>query len=127
LIGRIQDRATFAALRAHGLRARHGPLTITFLAAPADAAGTAGTADGSGVTAPRVRVAFAIGTRVGSAVVRNRCRRRLRAVFTEVDPAALPAGAYLVSVHPEVTALTYQELREHVERALNKIDARGRR
>jgi ribonuclease P protein component len=82
---------------------------------------------GSAASGARVRVAYAIGTRVGNAVVRNRCRRRLRGVFTEVDPATLPAGAYLVSAQPDVTALSYQELREHVERALKKINEKGGR
>ena len=62
LIWRIRDRATFDAL-ATGRRRRRGPISMTFL--PGD---------------PSVppRVAYAVGKRVGPAVVRNRVRRRLR-------------------------------------------------
>lgn len=121
MIGSIQDQATFAALRTRGLRVRQGPLTITFLAAPVVVV----SADDSAASGPRVRVAYAIGTRVGNAVVRNRCRRRLRGVFSEADPSDLVAGAYLVGVHPDVTASSYEELREHVERALKRINLKG--
>jgi ribonuclease P protein component len=67
-----------------------------------------------------VRVAYAIGRRVGPAVVRNRVRRRLRAAAREIDVASggLPAGAYLVSVRPEATGRSYGELRDDLGEAL---------
>ena len=123
MIGRIQDQSTFAALQARGLRVRQGPLTIAHLADPDNGR----AADGSAASRPIVRVAYAIGKRVGNAVTRNRLRRRLRGVFTEVDPDTMPAGAYLVSAHPDAAALSYQELREHVERALKRINSRSER
>jgi ribonuclease P protein component len=74
------------------------------------------------------RVAFAIGTRVGNAVVRNRLRRRLRAVFAEGAGAdTVPAGAYLVSAQPAAAALSYTELSNHVRRALSRLDEGNRR
>ena len=56
-----------------------------------------------------------MGRRVGKAVVRNRVRRRLRAI---VASTPLAPGAYLVGVSPEAAALPFEELRAHVDRAL---------
>jgi len=67
------------------------------------------------------RVAYTIGRRVGSAVVRNRLRRRIRAVIRE-SASSLRPGAYLVAVHPDAAALPYSELRVHVLKALRHLD-----
>ena len=68
------------------------------------------------------RVAFAIGRGVGSAVVRNRLRRRLRAVLAD---AGLAPGAYLVSVGPDAVHLSSSELRAAVSAALASVAARA--
>jgi ribonuclease P protein component len=73
------------------------------------------------------RVAYAIPKRVGGAVVRNRIRRRLRAVLAELgrrDPAALPDGVLLVSVGPEAVGRSARDLRNDVEGLLLALDAR---
>jgi ribonuclease P protein component len=54
---------------------------------------------------------------VGSAVVRNRLRRRLRAIVADA-PAVAP-GAYLVAVAPEAVAFSYPELETTVRAALS--------
>ncbi len=96
-VWRIGDRATFEALRRSSARARAGPLAVAHVAA--------------GAHDHRRRVAYAVGRPVGSAVARNRARRRLRAVMAELHRAGrLPAGAYLVSARPGVAALGYREL-----------------
>ena len=61
-----------------------------------------------------VRVAFAIGREVGTAVVRNRTRRRLRSVMTELAllDGCLPAGDYLIRVDPAGASANSSELRE---------------
>jgi ribonuclease P protein component len=60
-----------------------------------------------------VQVAYSISRKVGGAVVRNRWRRRVRsAIATSTEH--FPPGAYLISLAPEVTRLTYEELRERV-------------
>lgn len=68
------------------------------------------TADGA---AGDVRVAYGVGRRVGSAVVRNRVRRRLRAAIRDVDRerGGLSPGAYLVRVGPESNATPYAVLK----------------
>ena len=91
-VWRIRDRRTFEDLRLRGQRHRSGPITVT---AVLDA------------DERPPRVAYAIGKGVGSAVVRNKVRRRLRAAVAEIG---LPSGAYLISVTPSAAKATYGEL-----------------
>ena len=75
----------------------------------------------------RTRVAYAITKRVGSAVVRNRLRRRLRALCAELAgsrPDGLPAGALLISAGPDAAQRRSDELRNDVVRLLDALDAR---
>jgi ribonuclease P protein component len=83
LITGITRRSTFDQLRREGTRVRRGSLGLTYL--PLGGA--------------RPQVAFAISTRVGTAVVRNRSRRRVRAALCRRHAAGeLAAGAYLVHI-----------------------------
>lgn len=83
-------------------------MTVTYLPSPA--------------TEPP-RVAFAVGRALGPAVVRNRMRRRLRAITRELAaaPGGLPPGSYLIGVRPPAAALDYVGLRASVERAVSGI------
>jgi len=64
-----------------------------------------------------VRVAFAIGRSVGSAVVRNRVRRRLQAILRTLDLAApLAPGRYLVVVSSDAASAPFDDLRHHLSR-----------
>ncbi|MDP9451983.1 MAG: ribonuclease P protein component [Actinomycetota bacterium] len=104
-IWRVRDRATFAQLRAHGRRFRSGPLTLTWLPGPE--------------TEPP-RVAYAIGRAVGSAVVRNRTRRRLRALVAE-QAGELTPGAYLIGVFPAAASATSATLRASLHAAAARV------
>jgi len=53
------------------------------------------------------RVAFAVGRRVGGAVVRNRLRRRLRELARR---SALPGGVWLVSVAGDAAGASFAQL-----------------
>jgi ribonuclease P protein component len=117
LIGRVRQRSTFEDLRRRGVRAGSGPLTVTYARERPGADGPTGPA--------LACVAFAVPRRVGKAVVRNRVRRRLRAIFAEAGTDVVPAGAYLVAVRPGADALSYRELSEHVHRALTEIAKRS--
>jgi ribonuclease P protein component len=112
LIGRVGDRATFDALRRDGRRARRGPMTVVYLPGGND-----------------VRVAYAIGRKVGPAVVRNRVRRRLREAVRELDrtTGGLACGAYLVTVRPEAAECTYRELRDDLGRACAAVSGEAGR
>lgn len=120
---RVRDRATFDRLRRSGLRARSGPLTVIWVPPSPSLAGgdVADGAAGAGPVDSEPRVAFAIARRVGSAVVRNRVRRRLRAVLADLVTAP---GAYLVSVGPEAAHLSSSELRAAASEALATLAGR---
>lgn len=89
---------------------RRGPITVTFVE-------TAST--------DPPRVAYAVGRRVGGAVERNRLRRRLRAVMSELGAELVP-GAYLVEAAPEAASRPYGELQEIVSRAVEDLVGEGR-
>lgn len=111
LIHRISDSATFTALRRSGWRVRRGPITVTFL---------------PGAPTGPPRVAYAVGRSVGGAVVRNRLRRRMRAVVSELGPHLRP-GAYLVGAAPEAVSLSFGELKEMVSGAFDDAGTAGSR
>jgi len=116
LIWRIRDRRTFLELRRYGRRAGAGKLSLSFLPDP------------PGTDNPP-RVAFAIPTRVGSAVVRNRIRRRIRSVLRTLvvtAPSTVAPGAYLFSVRPGAQTRTYEELSNDVQQALSKVQRSSR-
>jgi ribonuclease P protein component len=87
LTWRVRDRATFRALASRP-RHRRGPITLASLSCD----------DG----APP-RVAYAVNKRVGSAVVRNRVRRRLRAAVASHRWQLHPGTAYLFGAGAEAS------------------------
>jgi len=105
LIWRVDRRETFEALR-RGCRGRCGPITVSWV--PGD-------------PSEPPRVAYTIGRRVGSAVVRNRVRRRLRMLIRD-EASALDPGAYLIGVGPAAAALPYEDLRATLMKALKSIE-----
>lgn len=102
MAGRIRSRATFEQIRTAGVRGGSGPVRVRYV--PEESWSEA-------------RIAYALGKKLGGAVVRNRLRRRLRAVVAELAPS-LPPGAYLVSTGPAATGLRFDELRMAMGRAL---------
>ena len=103
-VGRITSRATFAEVQRARARGACGPVRAAFT--PVDEA-TPGVFP---------QVGYAIGRRCGSAVVRNRLRRRARAVVREEAPS-LPRGAFLVRLEPGASSLDatrFQIGRAHV-------------
>jgi ribonuclease P protein component len=110
VVGRVRDRATFGAFRSSRRRVRRGPITVTFVpGAPTDPP----------------RVAYAIGRKVGGAVVRNRLRRRLRAAVAELGPVLRP-GAYLVGATAEAVPLSFGELQAIMSEAVQALGAEQR-
>lgn len=100
-VAAVRGRRAFAALARDGRRVRSGPLTVIHR---------------SDQTAPRV--AFAVGRTVGPAVVRNRVRRRLRALWAARSPAS---GDYLLIAAPAAAGVTFAELGAALDRALARV------
>lgn len=75
-----------------------------------------------------VLVAYALSRRVGGAVVRNRARRRLRAIVRELHerPAGplVPNAAFLIAADAEVATAPYAEVQRWVEGALARAVGR---
>jgi ribonuclease P protein component len=75
-----------------------------------------------------LHVAYAIGRPVGTAVTRNRVRRRLRAALVELDrEGRVPApGDLLVAARPRAAEAGYQELRDHLDSSFRALGEVGR-
>jgi ribonuclease P protein component len=69
------------------------------------------------------RVAYAVGRRAGSAVARNRVRRRLRAAVAHHADHLRPGAAYLVGSGPETLTMPFDEL----VRRLGELTAQAHR
>lgn len=111
-VWRIRDAASFARLRASGRRARRGPFTVVWLPPSA-----------TEIDIPP-RVAYAIGRKVGGAVVRNRLRRRLQVV---VRGLTLGPGTYLVIASADAVPLPAATLTERLQAAVTAATSERRR
>ena len=105
MIWRIRGRAAFARLAREGRRARAGPLWCSYLLEP---------------SAVPPRVAFALGRALGSAPVRNRARRRLRALVASSD---LPPGWYLIGATPAIVERAFDALARDMSELLESVRA----
>ncbi|MGD9999571.1 MAG: ribonuclease P protein component [Ilumatobacteraceae bacterium] len=118
MIWRIRERDVFARLSHEGRRARAGVLWCRFLHDPS-------------ISPPQV--AFAIGRAVGSSVVRNRVRRRLRAALSSSPPLVhLAPGWYLIGARPGIVELSFDQLTREltdlgraIERQVARLRAAG--
>ncbi len=106
-VGRITSRVAFAELQRARTRGACGPIRVAFV--PVD----------NGLPGVFPQVGYAIGRRCGSAVTRNRLRRRAREVV-RAEAATLPKGAYLVRLDPGVAVLDPAQFRVDVARALRR-------
>jgi ribonuclease P protein component len=69
-------------------------------------------------------VAFAIGRAIGSSVVRNRLRRRLRAILS--SSTDLAPGWYLIGARPAIVELSFDRLEVEVSALLASVRRRVR-
>ncbi len=108
MIGRLRHRDDFRVLAARGRRVRSGPLALTFATDP---------------QLPVPLFAYGIPRRVGSAVVRNRLRRRLRSALVRV-PADPHPGRYLLRAGPGAGSLTWAEVWSHTDTLIRSASRR---
>jgi ribonuclease P protein component len=106
LIDRVRQRDAFVRIRRDGARVRADPLWCSYVLDP-------------DLVPPQV--AFAIGRAVGTAVQRNRLRRRLRALLATSD---VHPGLYLVGATPHACEHTFADLDRAVRSMLDTIDHR---
>jgi ribonuclease P protein component len=107
LIARIRGRDAFRRLTHAGVRIRRSALWCTWCPDP---------------STTTTSVAFALNRALGTAVTRNKLRRRLRELLREMS-STLPGGMLLIGASPRATELTFDELRAELQRLLAKATA----
>jgi len=71
------------------------------------------------------RFGFTVSKKIGGAVVRNRVRRRLRALVAALEPARVrPGYDYVLIARPGAIARTYRDLQADLEQALKGVHQR---
>lgn len=114
----LRGRGDLDALRRRGRRARAGHLGVTYL--PPSGPPAVGRATGDPVPGT-ARTAFAVDRRAGTAVVRNRIRRRLRAGLRELaGTGVLRPGAYLVRARGEAATQAWPQLLADLDTAVRR-------
>lgn len=68
------------------------------------------------------RLGLSVSRKVGSAVVRNSVRRRLREVFYEIEPELRSNLDLVVSARPASAQASYSDVRAEFVRALDKLE-----
>jgi ribonuclease P protein component len=85
---------------------------------------SAGIAQGGDPSHRPARIGFTASRKVGNAVLRNRARRRLRAVAAEVLPLhAAPGHDYVLIARGETVVRPYSLLVEDLKKALRRVAA----
>jgi len=69
----------------------------------------------------RDRFGISTGKRVGTAVVRNRVRRRIREALRQIDRTRSVGWDILVVARPSSAAASYAELKQALERLLGTL------
>jgi ribonuclease P protein component len=70
---------------------------------------------------PRMRVGFTVTKKIGNAVVRNRCKRRLRALARELLPIhGIPGADHVLIGRDETGTRDFAAMRADLEAALRR-------
>lgn len=72
------------------------------------------------------RFGFTVSKKIGGAVVRNRVRRRLRALVAALRPSDVRSGCdYVVIARPGAVGRTFSDLAADLQQALNRVHRPG--
>jgi ribonuclease P protein component len=113
-LARLKTRADFLRVAARGRRAVRQGFIL-------QAAQRSSEDQGGGT----VRVGFTASKKVGNAVIRNRAKRRLRAVAAEVlTRRGRPGTDYVMIARAVTGARPYEELIADLETALRQVERR---
>ncbi len=114
---RLRRRAEY--LRVQGAERRSAQPGLLLQAAPAP---ENQVSDHQPIPAPAFRVGFTASRKVGNAVLRNRAKRRLKALAQEILPLhAQPGHDYVLVARQATPARGYAELRRDLENALRRL------
>jgi ribonuclease P protein component len=109
---RLKTRADFVRVAAKGRRAVRAGFILQAAPQPAE------TGDGG-----TVRVGFTASRKVGNSVIRNRAKRRLRAVAAEVIArSGRPGTDYVLIARSTTGGRAYTELLADLETALHQVE-----
>ena len=67
-----------------------------------------------------MRFGFIVSKQVGTAVIRNTVRRRLKAVCADALPTVRPGIDVVIRALPSAASATYPQLRDDVQRCLRR-------
>lgn len=98
---RLTKRGSFRYVYNKGTRSGVGKLSLVF------------------VKSKSLKIGFSVSNKVGCAVVRNKLRRRLRAICRSLIPCVSPVQAVIVA-RPEAAEMTFAQLEAAVKKLFSK-------
>jgi len=102
--GRLQQRADFVRVQSRGRRFRRPHLVLLV--------------DRDGLPSKNARVGYTVSRKVGNAVVRNRVRRRLRAIVRARPELLVPPYDYVIIAVPAAAGAEFATLQSEVTELL---------